>query len=405
MFRDKCLCCGSHDLEKILDLGMHPMADTFIATDKTSCADNLYPLICDLCLSCNQIQLRSETDPVERYVDVDYSYTSSNSHTSRAHWVEYAHVVSERCDTPHGSLVLEIGSNDGFLLDQFRKLGFSVCGVEPAPAMLKLASSRDVKTINDFFSLDLATRLIEEFDHKPELIVANNVFNHANEPLDFARGVKALLSQQGIFVFELPYWLVAVEQSKIDQVYHEHISYFTVSYAVNLFASVDMQVIRAEEINYHGGSIRIFVSHGPDALVDQSVQKAIRRETSAGLFELNTYRTLEAKARDSRNRFLAKLYRLKASGESIVCIGAAAKGNTFLNFYNLDSSIIDYVTDTSPSKIGKYTPRTRILIKDDQVISEYSKVNIIILSWNLAEVLKKKLSQINPNITLLNPYE
>jgi SAM-dependent methyltransferase len=404
MFRKSCLCCGASDLEEIINLGMHPMADTFVSSEYQDTCDRVYPLICDFCPSCNQIQLRTITDPEERYVKVEYSYTSSNSKTSRSHWSKYAQSVATQCETPAGSNVVEIGSNDGFLLRQFQRLGYQVQGVEPSPAMAKIAKTEGITTETDFFTLSCSDKLILQLPEKPALIVANNVFNHSNDPLDFARGIKNLLSHDGTFVFELPYWLCSIEQGKFDQIYHEHVSYFTVSYAIKLFEQVEMAVIRAEEVDYHGGSIRVFVKHKVTTSTDPSMVSFVEREEKAGLFSLETYREFTDSIQLVRNNFLAKLYALKTSGKKIICVGAAAKGNTFLNFYNLDASVVDYVTDSSDNKIGKYTPRTRIPIQDDNVLSSYHEVYVIILSWNLANVLEEKLREINPNVQLINPY-
>jgi SAM-dependent methyltransferase len=405
MFRKSCLCCGANDLAEIINLGMHPMADTFVPANSQDIGDKVYPLICDFCSNCYQIQLRTVTDPEERYVKVEYSYTSSNSNISRTHWIEYAQSVISYCAVPIGSTVVEIGSNDGFLLSQFRNLGFEPQGVEPSPAMAQMARAEGIATENDFFTFLCSEKLIQKLSDKPSLIVANNVFNHTNDPLDFVKGIKNLLGKSGTFVFELPYWLCSVEQGKFDQIYHEHVSYFTVSYAINLFKKVDMHVTRAEEIDYHGGSIRVFVRHQPNSQPDESIQSFIAREKKAGLFSLDTYRDFNKRILLARDKFLAKLYTLKVNGKSVVCVGAAAKGNTFLNFYNLDALVIDYVTDSSPSKIGKYTPRTRILIQNDQVLESYQDVYVIILSWNLAAILEKKLREINPQVQLLNPFE
>jgi len=384
---------------------MHPLADTFVPIDHQSSGDKVYPLVCDFCPNCRQIQLRTITDPKERYVTVEYSYTSSNSKTSRTHWTEYAQFVTSQYAVPAGSTIVEIGSNDGFLLGQFRNLGFQIQGVEPSPAMAKIAKAEGIPTENDFFTQTCSESLISQLPGKPALIVANNVFNHANDPLDFVRGVKNLLESEGTFVFELPYWLCSIEQGKFDQIYHEHVSYFTVSYAINLFKQVGMHVVRVEEVDYHGGSIRVFVKHQAEAVLDQSVAEFVLREEKSALFSLETYRIFTARILLARDQFLAKLYKLKAAGRSVVCVGAAAKGNTFLNFYNLDASVVDYVTDSSSNKIGKFTPRTRIPIQDDQVLASYQNVHVIILSWNLAQILEVKLRQINPHVQLLNPYE
>lgn len=402
MFRTRCLCCGSPDLRQIIDLGMHPMADTFVAADRLATADRLYPLICDLCARCCQIQLRTVTDPEERYVKVDYSYTASNSQTSRSHWDAFAGDVARQTGLEKGAMIVEIGSNDGYLVEQFNRLGYSTLGVEPSPVMIEMTQRRGARAEKLFFSSAAAELLVKSLPRRPSLIVANNVFNHANDPLDFSRGIKELLDEEGTYVFELPYWGCAIEQGRFDQIYHEHVTYFTVSYAVELFRRVGMQVVRVEEVDYHGGSIRVFVRHSA-AAVDESVAKLVNRERSGALFSAATYAPFMNRIAAARNRFLQKLYQLKSAGEAIVCAGAAAKGNTFLNFYRLDASVVDWVTDASPSKIGKFTPGTRIPIGADEVVASYDKVNVIILSWNIAKAIEPKLAKINPNVRLLNP--
>jgi SAM-dependent methyltransferase len=409
MFRKQCLSCKSPDLREIVNLGMHPMADTFIPADRLEEGDRVYPLICDLCGQCGQVQLRTITNPAERYAEYDYSYTSSNSKTSQNHWLEYAATVASRIGLQRDDAVLEIGSNDGFLTEQFQKLGCQSLGVDPSPAMARLASQRGVRTLVRLFGRECAGQVEKNLGRKPRLIVANNVFNHANEPLDFALGVKALLAPGGVFVFELPYWLQSVAQRKFDQIYHEHVSYFTVKYAANLFQSIGLRVHHVEEVDYHGGSIRVFVGQEPATGAAKApgatVAGLIQKETRAGLFDPAAYSLFMTEIQTARNRFLREIYRIKIEGKPVVCVGAAAKGNTFLNYYNLDASVIDCVTESSPSKIGKYTPRTRIPICADQKLSEYETVYAIILSWNISAALQSALKKINPRILFLNPYE
>lgn len=409
MFRKQCLSCKSENLHEIVNLGMHPMADTFIPANRLDEGDRVYPLICDLCEKCGQVQLRTVTNPAERYSEYDYSYTSSNSKTSQNHWINYAASVSEIVGLKSGDTVLEIGSNDGFLTAEFQNLGCKSLGIDPSPAMVQLAAQRGIKTIAGLFGKDCAPELEKALGKKPKLIAANNVFNHANEPLDFAQGIKSLLAPDGTFVFQVPYWMQMVIQRKFDQIYHEHVSYFTVQHAVNLFKSIGMSVNHVEEVDYHGGSIRVFVGHKPMKLAVKpgglSVEQFIEKEAKAGLFDLETYKKFRQEIQAARNKFMQEIYRLKNEGKSIVCVGAAAKGNTFLNYYNLDASVIDYVTDSAPSKIGKYTPRTRIPITDDQKLREYKSVYAIILSWNISAALQTILKKINPDIIFLNPYK
>lgn len=405
MFRTHCLTCGSNALSEIVNLGMHPMADTFVARIQEYEADRVYPLICDLCCECGQIQLRSVTSPEERYVESDYSYTSSNSTTSRSHWSDFARHVSARVTLPPRSTVVEIGSNDGYLSAEFASLGHGVLGVDPSPVMAELAAARGVRTVTALFGEANARDVRRMLTSPPSLIVANNVFNHANDPLDFVRGVRHLLASDGTFVFELPYWLRALEQRRFDQIYHEHVSYFTVRYADRLFRLSGMYVADVEEVDYHGGSLRVYVRNGVRDGLPEMARSLLDAERELQLFDPATYSRFMDETVRVRDSFLERVYRLRTSGARLVCIGAAAKGNTFLNYYNLDSSVIDCVTDASPSKQGKLTPRTRIPIVPDEELARYESVYAIILSWNIAAALKESLARINPRITFLNPYE
>ena len=237
-------------------------------------------------------------------------------------------------------------------------------------------------------------------------MIANNVFNHADNPLDFAKSVDSILSPQGSFVFEQPYWLETVQSGKFDQIYHEHVSYFTVRSAAELLARAGMAIISAKIVNYHGGSLRIIAQKKENVLQESDdVKKMIDCEIKSGAFDLEFYKEFMHKILTQRNLFLQKICKLKQEGHSIVAVGAAAKANTFLNFYKLDNSFIDYVTDASPHKKGKYTPATRIPIVGDEIFSKYGSVYALILSWNIAPQLKEKLFPINSNIQFISPEE
>jgi SAM-dependent methyltransferase len=388
--REQCLLCGDEELEEIIDLGSHPFADTFVSEEYE--ADKVYPLIVDLCMNCGGIQLRTETSTDERYSDTDYSYTSANSKTSRDHWDAYAREITKHLQLQANAKILEIGSNDGYLLRCFKDLGHLPIGVDASVVMCNLANSKlGLFTRHAVFSSSL--KFTDQFD----LIVANNVFNHSNDPLDFARGVKNLLTPDGTFVFELPYWASGINSLKFDQIYHEHVTYFTVTSAFHLFMKVFLHVNHVELVDYHGGSIRVFVSHKPGE--SPAVAEFIKKEVH--LFDPKFYVTWSMIIRDTRNVFLADLYIRAAAGETFVAVGAAAKGNTFLNYYNLDHSIIDFVTDSSEHKIGKYTPRTRIPIVSDEELVGLGEANVIVLAWNLSDSLKQNLLKLNPNLHFL----
>lgn len=399
MFRPACLLCGSTDLHQIFDLGMHPFADTFVPADALSRADRLYPLIGDLCSPCAQIQLRTVTEPAERYQEIAYSYTSSNSAFSREHWTDYARHVSQIVGLRANDLVVEIGSNDGFLAARFREAGQRVVGVDPSTAMADLARERGVETVIDFFSERVASTLLDQHGHA-RLVVANNVINHANDPIDFLRGAHGLLADDGTFVFELPYWLPLVKEARFDQIYHEHVTYWTTTYASAAARTAGLVLVRTEEVDHHGGSLRGYCRKR--GAPDGSVNETMAAEATVNLFDPRTYAVLGERIRHERDMRLEKIYSLKNAGHALVGIGAPAKGNTFLTYYGLNSTVVDVVTDASPQKIGKYTPGTRIPIVPDASLARFEgAVDALVLSWNIGDTLRAKLREINPRLRFL----
>jgi len=386
----------------IIDLGMHPFADTFIRKEDLSKSEPVYPLSCDLCENCGQIQASCMTSPDERYSLYDYSYTSSNSSFSRNHWVQYAIEVSEKLDLAKDSSIVEVGSNDGFLAEQFLKLDNKVLGVDPSGYMAKLAKERGVETLTKLFDSTIVEEIKEKIG-EADLIVANNVFNHSDDPLDFAKAASKILAKNGTFVYELPYWIDTLKSKKFDQIYHEHVSYFTLKSSLEILKRAGMRIYDVELVDYHGGSIRVYAKKQEDFEgANEKVNEIIRKEIEFGSFKEDTYKDFMRYLKEKRSLFLKKIHDIKLQGKSIIGVGAAAKANTFLAFYGLDNTILDYVTDSSPHKQGKHTPLTRIPIVSDEIFSEYDEPYALILSWNISDKLKDILSKINPKIKFLS---
>lgn len=401
MLRNSCLVCDSKEIDEIIDLGSHPFADTFIPESRKSEADKVYPLVCTLCLNCGHVQTKYSTDPNERYSQIDYSYTSSNSNFSRTHWDSYAKEISQELNLSKDATIIEVGSNDGYLSEQFNKAGYKSIGVDPSPYMVELAKKRGVTTILGLFGKETSDKTLSKYG-KVDLVVANNVFNHSDNPLEFVKSVANILKDEGYFVFEQPYWVTSIRTEKFDQIYHEHVSYFTVRSAKTLLARAGLSIINAKIVNYHGGSLRVIAQK---VNKESQAEKMIKEEEKEGIFKIETYRNFMDKIKNQRNIFLERVYKLKQNNKPIIAVGAAAKGNTFLNFYGLNKTVIDYVTDSSPHKIGKYTPLTRIPIVNDDVFKNYDEVYALILSWNLKDQLLPILSKINQNIQFISPEE
>ena len=404
MVRDCCLICGSRELSTVIDLGLHPFADTFLKEEDLAHGETVYPLVCDLCVACGQVQLRHPTDPNERYVNHEYSYTSANSAFSRAHWDAYATEVSERVKLSASGLVVEAGSNDGYLTARFAARGNTVLGVDPSPAMAELARERDVETVVALFGTDVAAR-IGRSHGKAELIVANNVFNHADAPVDFVTAVAALLADDGTFVFELPYWSTTISSGKFDQIYHEHVSYFSATSSASILRKAGLAIWAVEVVDYHGGSLRVYARKAAQCGPCPDADALMREERELGLFDPAMYARFMETLHAKRASFLARVYAIRARGGTIVAVGAAAKGNTLLNFYNLDAKTLRFVTDASEHKQGKYTPYTRIPIRGDEVFADIEAPHALILSWNITDRLKEALLRINKDITFISPWE
>ncbi len=382
---------------------MHPHADTFISKEQLCLSEDVYPLECYLNEDSGDIRLGITTSANERYNLYDYSYTSSNSAFAKEHWDELSETVFNRFELNSSSYVVEVGSNDGYLIGKLAEKGVNTLGVDASQYMTKIAAkNNNIKTCCAIFGEKVSEDLLDKYG-QADLIIANNVFNHANNPVDFAKGVKNLLKTNGVFVYEVPYWLNTIKDKKFDQIYHEHISYFTVKSSLELLKSVGLEIFDVQVVNYHGGSIRVFSRlKEQNKPVNAVIDKMIKDEKQLGLFDADTYISFMGKIKKQRNKFLQNLYSIKSQGHSIIAVGAAAKGNTFLNFYNLDSTVIDYVTDASIHKQGKYTPLTRIPIVGDEIFSKYDKVYALILSWNISDKLKSKLRKINKNIEFLD---
>ena len=398
----KCLV-NQQENYKIVDLGMHPFADTFISQELLSFAEPIFPLECALNPESGQVQVRYISNDYDRYNLYAYSYTSSNSLYSRSHWDEYYETMISRFDLKN-KFIVEIGSNDGYLCNKFINNTKKVLGIDSSKEMCRYAKTQNkIKTENLLFSYENSFKILKEYG-KADLIIANNVFNHSNDPLGFARGVNNLLSDNGIFVYELPYWKDTVQSCRFDQIYHEHISYFTVKSSYEILKECNLEIVDVQFIDYHGGSIRVFSKKANKVLLDKKIHKLIETEKKEGLFELKTYFNFERKIQYAKFKFLQKIFKLKNENPNsiIIGVGAAAKANTLINYYKLDNQIINYISDSSVFKQGKFTPLSRIPIVDDNIFSKFESPIAIILSWNISSSLKLKLLNINKKIKFIN---
>jgi SAM-dependent methyltransferase len=396
-----CVITG-RPVEKILDFGQHAYADTFVAENQLNLSEPVFPLQVYMNPESGSIQLGYVSHAEDRYNLYSYSYTSSNSATARAHWDEYSSTVQSTWNRP--GLAVEIGSNDGYLIEKFGILGRRILGIDSSKSMCALAESRGIPTMNNLFDQEVAKHVIRE--HGPaHIVMANNVFNHANDPVAFARAVTDLLTLDGIFVFEVPYWLSMIESGRFtDMVYHEHPTYLTVKSAWNILKTAGMEIVDFDVVDYHGGSLRVFAQRDTGANMPVKVEDAIARETQLGLFDSVFYEILQSRFEEQRDEWLAQFYKIRTQDPNAVFIGvgAAAKANTWLTWHGLNKTHLKYVTDSSAFKQGKYTPLSRIPIAGDEIFAQYEQPYALILSWNIGQGLKQAILNINPHTRFIS---
>ena len=398
-FRKKCLCCNKKNLSEIINLGLHSFADRFIPYNKSKQKDPMYPLILDLCKNCSFIQSRVITNPKHRYIDLDYSYTSDNSKYSRNHWIEFVNTLDKQFNIKEKKII-EIGSNDGFLSSILKEKGADVLAVDASKFMVNICQKKKINSIHSIFDFSQSKK-IKKFFGEADIIIANNVFNHSNEPNNFIKGVNNLLKNDGKFIFEQPNFTKGVLSLKFDQIYHEHISYFTVKNINSILTSNDFKILNIVKNDYHGGSLRTIAIKKNSKIKNFDLTKHINFEKKNNIYKINHYKKMMSKIDDKKNIFIKKINNHIKKGNVVCGIGAGAKSNTFLTYYKLDSHKIKFITDSSKFKQNKLTPVSRIIIKDDNEIKKYNSISCIILSWNISSLIIDKLKKINKNIEFI----
>jgi 2-polyprenyl-3-methyl-5-hydroxy-6-metoxy-1,4-benzoquinol methylase len=384
---------------KIFDLGMHPYADTFIEKKDLHRNEPVFPLQCNLNPQTGFIFNKIITSSQERYNLFDYSYTSSNSSYSRKYWKSVYRNIKYKI-LKKNDKILEIGSNDGYLCKQFQKNGFKIYGIDASSKMSKIANKNKIKTFNLIFNKK-NSEIVKKKAGSFDVIIANNVLNHSNDPFEFINSVSNILNKSGYFVFEVPYWLNLVKKKQFDQIYHEHINYFTVKAIQHLLKKTKLFITDIENTEYHGGSLRIFCQKG-GTQNNVLIKKFLKDEIRNKLFQSSTYQVIMNELKVRKYKFLKKILKIKLSKNKIIGIGAAAKGYNMINFLKIDNDIIDYVTDISTYKIGKYTPLSRIPIVHDKILKQFKKkVYVLILSWNISNILIKKIKNLNSNLIFI----
>lgn len=352
-----------------------------------------FPLHAYICDQCLLVQLEEFESP--EAIFGDYAYFSSYSDTFLAHAKAYCAAVSERFSIDERSRVVEIASNDGYLLRNFVETGVPVLGIEPAANVARVAIENGVPTMVDFFGEALARKLRDE-DNGADLIAANNVLAHVPNLNDFVEGIRILLRPAGVVTVEFPHLMRLLEKNQFDTIYHEHFSYFSFLTVERVFARHGIVVFDVEEVDTHGGSLRVYGRHEEDASkpVGPRVEELREREISKGLDRVETYLGFQEEVERTKREFLTFLIDQKNRGKCIVAYGAAAKGNTLLNYCGVGTDFIDYIVDRSPHKQGLYLPGSHIPIRAPEHILETRPDCVIILAWNLKEEIMESMSEV-----------
>ena len=378
----KCRSCGGTHGELVLDLGLQPLANNLLRPEDLSKPEPKFPLRLALCNSCWLLQILELVPPVQLFSE--YLYFSSFSDALLRHSRSAVEQHVRDFQLGPQSQVVEIASNDGYLLQYFQTAKIPCLGIEPAANIAKVAQEKGIKTLVDFFTLKLARGLTAE-KQQADLILGNNVFAHAPDTNDFVAGLAALLKPQGRIALEFPYGVDLIEHSEFDTIYHEHVFYFTVTALQPLFARHGLELIRVDHLPIHGGSLRLYAAHAGAHRVEPSVNEFLAQEKKRGVSSPGYYKHFTAHVQELKTSLLELISRLRKEHKAIAAYGAAAKGSTLINFFGLGTDSLAFVTDRSTYKQGRLMPGQHIPILPPEALMEKRPDYTLLLTWNFAE--------------------
>jgi SAM-dependent methyltransferase len=388
-----CRSCGGTGGQTVIDLGQQPLANAFVSPSAVDRVDAQHPLHARVCMTCLLVQVDDVVSAEEIFVT--YAYFSSYSSSWVEHARRFAHDAIERVGLGIDSQVVEIASNDGYLLKHFIERGIPVRGVDPATNVVEIARQNGVPTECEFFGLDTARRLVEE-GHAADLIVANNVLAHVPDLHDFVAGVKTLLKPGGVLAVEFQHVLRLIELCAFDTIYHEHYCYFSLFVVRNILARAGLRVFDVEQLATHGGSLRVWAGHDDDRQhrPQASVDTVHALEADAGLLTLGGYAGFDSRTQKARLALRSFLSNAKKAQQSVVAYGAAAKGNTLLNYCGVDSSLVRFVVDRNPHKQHLSLPGSRLEVRPVEDLVDARPDYVLILPWNLRDEIVDSLPQV-----------
>jgi len=389
----KCRYCQTPLKYSFVDLGMSPLSNSYLEFKHLQQMEPFYPLHVYVCENCYLVQLPEFEAPENIFSQ--YAYFSSYSETWLKHAKIYTELMIERFGLDSSSEVIEIGSNDGYLLQYFKEKGIPVLGVEPAKNIAKVAEAAGIPTIVTFFGVEAATKLYSE-GKQADLLVGNNVLAHVPALNDFVKGMRILLKPQGFITIEFPHLMRLVEENQFDTIYHEHFSYFSFITVKKIFAEHDLTIFDVEEIPTHGGSLRIYACHAEDQTkpISKRVSDLFEREVNAGFTELDYYLSFADRVKETKRNILDFLISAKKERKTIVGYGAPAKGNTLLNYCGIGTDFIDYTVDRNPHKQDHFLPGSHIPIYSPDKIMETKPDYLLILPWNLKQEIMEQMHHV-----------
>lgn len=379
----KCRFCKNQLEHSVIDLGMSPLCQKHVKPENLNDMEKFFPLHAYICDKCWLMQLEEFASPDEIFAD-EYAYFSSYSESWLEHARRYSEKMTEQFNLNADSLVTEIASNDGYLLQWFVQKGIPVLGIDPAANVAEAAKEKGVRTEVEFFGKNTAEKLAKKYG-KADLLLGNNVLAHVPDINDFVAGMKEMLSPGGVITMEFPHLQHLIEENQFDTIYHEHFSYLSFVAVNRIFAHHGITLFDVEELSTHGGSLRIYGKHSDDnsKKVTENVAKLINREIALGFETLEFYSRFEEKVKETKRKILDFLIQVKRNKKSVAGYGAPGKGNTLLNYCGVRTDFIDYTVDMSPHKQGNFLPGTHIPILHPDAIRETKPDYIFILPWNL----------------------
>ncbi len=383
-----CRFCMEQLTYSFCDLGMSPLSNSYIKQENREKMEAFFPLHAYVCDQCKLVQLEEFETPENIFSN--YAYFSSYSSSWLEHAKKYANMMIERFELDDSHQVIEIASNDGYLLQYFKQYGIPVLGIEPAANVAQVAISKGINTKIEFFGVSTAMQL----QQKGDVILGNNVLAHVPDLNDFVAGLKIALAEKGIITMEFPHLLKLIELNQFDTIYHEHFSYLSLYTVEQVFTKHGLRIFDVERLNTHGGSLRIFACNGNNDSIKTTdrVYKLHNDEQLAGLRDLDVYLGFSGKVEQTKRNLLSFLIDAKQQAKTIAGYGAAAKGNTLLNYCGIGTDFIDYTVDRSPHKQGMLLPGSRIPIFAPNKLDETKPDYILILPWNLREEIAEQLA-------------